>query len=83
LDQSEGLKRSFPEIPPVLPFSKGGEPFPLVNGNDGGLRDSPGWKFGGGYFLEIFNLIMYILPFKNYSGRQIYVVIKEGSVRTQ
>jgi hypothetical protein len=26
-----GLKKAFPEIPPVLPFSKGGELFLLVS----------------------------------------------------
>jgi len=28
LYQFSGLKKAFPEIPPVLPFSKGGEIFP-------------------------------------------------------
>jgi hypothetical protein len=47
--------RTIPEIPPTLPFSKGGEPFSLLQ-----IKDTkfPPWKkgdkggFPGGYFLR-------------------------------
>jgi hypothetical protein len=39
LFQFSGLKKAFPEIPPVLPFSKGGELFHLglINDRNGSI----------------------------------------------